>query len=256
LGWQAARLFEKMGLSNDRPIFFFPEIHMPRHFELAAGLGAHVLAAAVIGYAVYDLFLYPAAGFPTNDYAEIVAGANTLRLGHLLKFAYAGGLALVMVGLRRRSIDREVDSGVAGVLGQLGAIAGAGAVALFVASGMLGLNILNVAVATFDGDHSQAITTILLRTVTTSLFDGALFASGWYILLVSAAGLRAGALERGIGYLGVVIGSLYILLYVTPEPYYLIAPLATLPWAAWLAVTRLRQPARTMAAQRTSVEAR
>lgn len=153
-------------------------------------LGALLLAASLLGYALYELVLYPAAGFPTNDYAIIIAGANTLRVGHWLKFGYALSLAMLVVGLYPQ-IDEHTPT-----LARLAALAGAVAVVLFLASGHLGLRILAVAQATYTSRPDEATTTILLRTVTIALLEAATFATGWYALLLNGAALRMGFLSR------------------------------------------------------------
>ncbi len=51
---------------------------------------------------MHEVVLYPRAGFPTTDFGVIVAGADTLRIGHWLKFGFTLSLALVTVGLYHR----------------------------------------------------------------------------------------------------------------------------------------------------------
>ncbi|MFN8445389.1 MAG: hypothetical protein U0175_31660 [Caldilineaceae bacterium] len=48
-------------------------------------VGALILAGCLIGYAIYELILYPNADFSTADVTVIAAGADTLRVGHWLK---------------------------------------------------------------------------------------------------------------------------------------------------------------------------
>jgi hypothetical protein len=114
-------------------------------------------------------------------------------------------------------------------------VAGIGAVALFVASGRLGLRILDVAAATFNVRPEEAVATILLRTVTIALFEAATFAAGWYALLIGLAGWRTRCLPRSFSAVGLVLGALHILDFVLPGEVRLIAPLATIPWSLWLA---------------------
>src|SRR5262245_15180510 len=131
-----------------------------RSFNRAAGAGAFLLALSLAGYALYQLVLYPSGGFPTSDFAVIVRGAPILRVGHWLKFGYAISLALLTVGIYAR-----INQG-APMLAQLGSIAGIAAVTLYMASGMVGLHILDVAEQTFVTNRAEAETTILMRTVT------------------------------------------------------------------------------------------
>jgi hypothetical protein len=201
---------------------------MKQYHRLAA-LGALLMALSLVGYAVYELVLYPGAGFPTSDYSVIIAGADTLRVGHWLKFGYAISLSLVVVGLYPRMIENSP------ALARLAAITGTGAIILFAASGKLGLRILQIAGEVFATDPSQAVTTILLRTVTVSLFETAIFAVGWYLLLLGLAGVQAGVLPRATALIGMALGVLYLIDPVLPDTLQLVAPLASIPWALWLA---------------------
>jgi hypothetical protein len=210
-----------------------------KQYNQIAGLGALLLAACLSGYALYELVLYPGAGFPTTDFAVIVAGANTLRVGHWLKFGYAPSLALLVVGWYPRMAD------TAPVLARLAVLAGTSAVVLFLASGHLGLQILAIAEATYATNPSEAITTILLRTVTIALLEAATFAVGWYALLVNVAGIQARLLPRTLAFVGMVLGVLYIAEMFLPDTLRLIAPLASIGWAVWLAFFIWREQANT-----------
>jgi len=193
--------------------------------------GALLLALCLIGYAIYELILYPGAGFPTTDFAVIVAGADTLRVGHWLKFGYAFSIALLMTNIQPR-LQHALPA-----LAQLGLLAGASALILFLASGHIGLRILATAEATFATNPDEAITTILLRTVTLALFDAAGFAVGWYLLLFAIGGIRYGVAPRLLSWVGGGIGLLFILARFLSNELALIAPLATIGWSLWLALT-------------------
>jgi hypothetical protein len=206
-----------------------------KHSNQLAALGALLLAVCLGGYALYELVLYPGAGFPTSDFAVIVAGATTLRVGHWLKFGYALSIAMLVIGLYSRFGDR------APLLARLSVLAGSSAVVLFLASGHLGLHILAIAEATYATNPNEAITTILMRTVTIALFDAAAFAVGWYALLVNVAGLQTTCLPRTLSCVGVVLGILFILNMFLPETSALIAPLGSIVWAVWLAGTVWRE---------------
>jgi hypothetical protein len=209
-----------------------------KSFNQVGALGAGLLAACLVGYALYELVLYPSAGFPTSDFAVIVAGAHTLRVGHWLKFGYALSLALLMSGLQPRL------RAPAPLQATLATLAGASAVILFLASGHLGLRILAVAEATYATNSDEAIATILLRTVTIALFEAAGFAIGWYALLVNGVGIRHGVLPRPLALLGVLLGGLYIGDRFLPDALRLVAPLASIGWAVWLAFTLWRERAK------------
>ncbi len=199
------------------------------------GLGALLLAASLCGYAFYELVLYPRAGLPTSDFAVIVAAANTLRVGHWLKFGYALSLAMLAVGLYSR-MDAQSPA-----LARLASLAGASAVVLFLASGHLGLRILAVAQATFAGNPAEATATIMLRTVTIALLEAATFATGCYALLVNSAALLSGFLPRALAFLGIALGALYLVNIFLPDSLIVVAPLATIAWSLWLALIAWRE---------------
>lgn len=192
--------------------------------------GALLLAFSLVGYASYELILYPKAGLPTTDFALIVAGADTLRVGHWLKFGYALSIALLMTSLQPR-LQRASAS-----LVQLSLVAGTSAIILFLASGHIGLRILATAEATFATAPDEAIATILLRTVTLALFDAAGFAVGWYMVLNCIGGIRYATLPRLLSWAGGGIGSLFILARFLSNEKALFAPLATIGWLLWLGV--------------------
>lgn len=190
--------------------------------------GALLLAACLIGYALYELILYPNAGFPTTDFAVIVAGADTLRIGHWLKFGYALSIALLMTDIQPRLQQGSPT------LAQLGLLAGASAIILFLASGHIGLRILATAEETFATNPDEAIATILLRTVTIALFEAAGFAVGCYLLVSGIGGNRFAILPRTLSWIGVVIGLLFIIARFLRDDLALIAPLAMIGWSLWL----------------------
>lgn len=190
--------------------------------------GALLLAVSLTGYAIYELILYPNAGFPTTDFAVIVAGADTLRIGHWLKLGYALSIALLMTSLQPRLQRASVT------LAQLGLVVGTSAIVLFLASSHIGLRILATAEATFATAPDEAIATILLRTVTLALFDAAGFAVGWYLVLSCIGGVRYATLPRRLSWVGGGIGTLFILARLLSNEQALIAPLATIGWSLWL----------------------
>lgn len=198
--------------------------------QRAGMLGALLLALTLAGYALYELILRPRAGFPSDDMAVILGGIDTLRVGHWLKFGYAAGLALATVGLRSRFHAHSPTAM------DLAALVGAGAVALFVASGVLGLRILEEADLFYPANLADARATILVRVVTISLQQAGLLMAACLILLSSAAGLRSKIWPAVLHGLGIAAGILLLASLVLPTPFYALGPLLTIVYAAWLAV--------------------
>jgi hypothetical protein len=162
-----------------------------------------LLALAMLGYICYQNILRPAAGFPSDDMGVILAGINTLRFGHGLKFLEAIAVALLATGLYLRLNLK------APLAAQLISLLGTGSVALLILSGILGLRILGEAESIFASNPVDARTLILIRTVTIALFDGALLMLGLLVLAASWAGWKDW--PGGLLYLGLAV-SLVLLL--------------------------------------------
>lgn len=193
--------------------------------------GALWLALALIGYALYELVLLPRAGFPSDDMRVILAGADTLRVGHWLKFGYGCAIAVVLAGLTVRL------SKFSATFALLALIAGSASVLFYIASGMLGLRILDVAQGYAPANLIDARTTILIRVVTQSLQSAGTFAAGWFVLLMSLGAWRSPArvLPRWLNGLGAVAGVLLVLAFILPDPVWLIGPLLMIGYAVALA---------------------
>jgi hypothetical protein len=202
----------------------------------AGTLGALLLGSALLGYAFYELVLWPGAGFPTRDVEVILAGAPTLRIGHLLKFADALALALLAVTAHGRL------RAVAPVTAQLAVIAAVVAATLFLASGMLGLQILSVATEVYPLDPNEAITTIYLRTVTQALFDAAATAAGCFGLFFSLGGLLSRRLPRALAIAGIAFGGLFAANRLLTDELILVAVVLAMLWSFWLAIALWRDP--------------
>lgn len=184
---------------------------------------------SIAGYLVYELLLRPRAGFPSDDMAVILGGVNTLKVGHWLKFGYALGTALLSTGLIERFRPRTP-------LTTLMLLTGGGATALFIASGMLGFNLLDTAQSFYPQQLADARATILIRIVTLSLFGAALFLVGGLIASRSVAALINRAWSKTLAGLGIMVGVLLMLEFVTPEPWTVIAPVLGIVWLGWLAL--------------------
>ena len=82
---------------------------------------------------------------------------------------------------------------------------------------------------------------IATRVVSNALNTGAIFASGWAILLVGLAALGAGKLPKLLAYLLVLAGILSVLAFIIPM-FALIAPLLYILWSIWLSVVLFQKP--------------
>jgi hypothetical protein len=194
-------------------------------------LGAFLLAFALLAYLLYQLLLRPLAGFPSDDMAVILGSINTLRVGHWLKIIYALGVALFTTGLLEHL--KIPDSSRHLLL-----MTGGCASALFVASGMLGLNLLGEANHFYPQQLSDARSTILIRVVTISLFEAAVFLVGALVLVIGLAALQHKLFPQHFAYSGILVGILFMLEYFTPEPWIVLAPVLGIIWLGWLALRK------------------
>jgi hypothetical protein len=204
-----------------------------QHTTVVIRSGALALACTLVGYAVYELALLPAAGFPSDDMRVIMAGVSALRVGHWLKLGYGLAIGVVLAGLTLR-LRTTAPQRV-----QFALVAGCASVTLFVASGMLGLRILDVAEGYYPADLTDARATILVRVVTQSLQSAGVFAAGWFAVSINSAAWRSRLLPRELSALAVCAGVLLIVAFVLPDPLWLIGPFAFIVYAFALAILRI-----------------
>jgi hypothetical protein len=195
-------------------------------------LGALLLAFSLVAYLLYQLVLRPLAGFPSDDLAVILGGINTLRVGHWLKFFYALGTTLLSAGLLQ--LFQTFPASIRYLI----TLSGSGATALFLASGMLGLNLLTEANHFYPEQLADARSTILIRMVTISLFEAAIFLVGALALVAGFSAVKNKFWPPRFAYCGVVVGALLMLEFFTPEPWIILAPLLTIVWLCWLALAK------------------
>ena len=193
-------------------------------------LGAFLLAFSLLAYLLYQLLLRPLAGFPNDDRAVILGGINTLRVRHWLKFIYAVGVALFTTGLLE---PFKSDNSRHLIL-----ITGSGATALFLASGMLGLNLLSEANYFYPEQLIDARSTILIRGVTISLFEAAVFLVGALVFVAGLAARQGKIWPPYFVYSGIAVGVLFMLEFFTPEPWIVIAPVLGIIWLLWLVLRK------------------
>ena len=119
----------------------------------------------------------------------------------------------------------------------LAVLAGAGSVALLVASGILGLRILQEADLFYPANLVDGrVRRFLIRVVTQSLQQAGLLLGAWLILLSSTAGLRARVWPAVLDGFGLVVGVLLIAGLILPTPLNSIGPLLAIVYAVWLAL--------------------
>jgi hypothetical protein len=127
---------------------------------------------------------------------------------------------------------------------RLAVIAAGGTSVLFIAYAMLGYVGEPVLVSLYKQDPALAGTVYMsVRMVSNALNTGAIFTSGWAILLVGLAALRTGRLGRPIAYVLILAGLFAVMSFVVPV-FALLAPLLYIVWSIWLGVILLRSQQR------------
>lgn len=208
----------------------------------AAGIAALVEATTfVIGIAMFATVLSDYAtgdASPEHSVSFLVDHQSALHLWHIVTMIVFG-VALVPLALGLHERLRERAEGLARVATSFGLIwAG-----LVLASGMIA-NVGVGAVADLAGtdpDQASAVWSAL-DTVQDGLGGGNEVAGGVWLLLVSVAALRTGALPRRLSQLGVV-SAVAGLVTVVPglADVGLVFGLGLIVWFAWLGVFLLRE---------------
>jgi hypothetical protein len=213
-----------------------------RGFNQVAAAGALLTAVGLLLVLVYQLVLVPAAGISgagASDPAKVFASISTIQTSALINMALAGVGTLFVVGLYER-----LHAG-APVLMRIALVPGIVAVALFLANGMINFTALPIVAATYAANTSAGVPLLAVGLVPRGLQLAAVFAIGWFDLLLGWAGLQTHALPQPANYLGLLVGALFILNFLLTPPITLIAPVLGIVWTAWLGVVLWREPAST-----------
>jgi hypothetical protein len=120
---------------------------------------------------------------------------------------------------------------------------------LVIASGMLIINNMGVVIDLYGRDPAQAASVwVGLKAVEDGLGGGVELPGGLWVLLVSWAALRTGALPKALNFLGVVIGLAGLLTLVpTLDLFEAVFGLGFIIWFIWAGIVLLRSRASTAA---------
>lgn len=177
---------------------------------------------------------------PTQRVAFIAANQTVLSLLHLIVYVVWGA---VMVVLALALYDR-LKAGTP-ALAQVAAAFGVIWGALIIASGMIYNVGMETAVSLYATDPAQAGTVwAAIESVYTGLGGGNEIVGGIWVLLLSIAALRSGALPRLLNYLGLVIAAAGLLSVVPAlsEISVMVFGLGQIVWFVWLGIAMLRRP--------------
>lgn len=205
-------------------------------------------ATFVFGFVVFLGVLFPVGYFnegvdPADRVAILADNAAIVSASYLISFV-AFGILLVVLALalyERLKADVPAMAQIATVFGLIWA-------GLVIASGMVANIGIGTVAELYATDPAQAGTVwTAIESVQLGLGGGNEIVGGVWVLLISWAALRAGALPRALNYLGVVIGISGVLTVVPAlevfgavEALGLVFGVGLIVWFVWLGITLLR----------------
>lgn len=213
------------------------------NFQKAGGLAALGGAATfVVGFVLYFTLLasarYGSLEIAPVQHVAFLAANKALMYAWNLIIYVAFGIFLVVLALALQDRLKAGSPAMAQTATAFGLIwAG-----LVIASGMVANIGASVVVDLYGKDPAQAASVWLaLNFVVNGLGGGNEIVGGLWVLLVSWAGLRAGALPRALNYLGIVV-SVAGLVTVVPalREVGAIFGLGSIVWFVWLGIVMLR----------------
>lgn len=229
------------------------QLHTPTISARVGGLAAMALAATfVVGIAMFATLLADytdPAITPAASVAFVVDNQVALFLWYLVTLIVFA-IALVPLALSLRQRLRVGAPGLSSVAAAFGLIWSG----LILATGMISNIGLSTVADLAGADPGQAESVwSALDAVTNGLGGGNEIAGGIWVLLVSIAALRTGALPRALNYLGILsaaAGLVTILPGLTDVG--MVFGLGLIVWFAWLGVVLVRSNDRTIVASDTT----
>ncbi len=211
------------------------------NLQKAGGIGALVHAAAyVVGLIIGVTLMFPLLDTEPRQYLAFLTENQTLVYVWNLVAYWVSAIALVLIVL---ALYERLKTGSPALM-QTASVFGFIWAGLIIASGNLMLSNIDVATRIFAQDPAQAVTIwSALEAVENGITSGNELVGSIWLLLTSVAILRTGALGKGLGYLGIVLGAAGIVTLVPPLalPMAMTFGLGLIVWCIWLGVVLLRR---------------
>jgi hypothetical protein len=230
-----------------------PDTARPRRriSQRVGGVAALVEAATfVVGFALFFTLVeasgYGSTATPSESVAFLVENQSVMYAWNLVIYVVFG-VALVVLAL---ALHDRLSAGVP-FLARVATAFGLVWAGLVIAAGMVANVGLGTVVELAGENAAQAESVwVALRAVETGLGGGNEIAGGVWVLLVSVAAIRTGALPRVLAFLGVAIG-IAGLLTVVPGlgDVGAVFGLGLIVWFVWVGVVMLRSDHREEAVQ-------
>jgi hypothetical protein len=225
------------------------------NFQKIGGISALIEAITyLIGFAMLFTLLAPLAeNLPADQHvAFLMANQPIVYLWNLIIYVINGVFLAVLV----LALHARLHAG-APYLAQTATAFGLIWAGLVIASGMLILNNLDVIATLYATDPAQATPAwIVLNAVEEGLGGGVELPGGLWVLLVSWAALRTGALPKALNWLGALVGVGGILTMIPGlDAMEAVFGLGMIVWFIWAGIVMLRsQGARAAVDVRASRE--
>ena len=211
------------------------------NLQKAGGIGALVHAAAyVVSMIIGFTLMFPILDAEPVGYLAFLTENQTLVYTWNLIAYWVSAIALVLIVLALYERLKPFSPALMQVASVFGFIwAG-----LIIASGNLMLSNIGAVTGLYVQNPAQAATIwSALKAVENGITSGNELVGSIWLVLTSIAILRTGALGKGIGYLGVILGGIGILTLISPLAFALavIFGLGLIVWCIWLGIILLRR---------------
>lgn len=220
------------------------------HLQKSGGIAALLHAAAyVVGLALGLALIFPLLDAAPEQYLAFVA--ENQALVYLWNFISYWGSAITLVLMVLALYERLKDGSPA--LMQTATAFGLIWAGLIIASGNLMLHNIGVVAGLYATDPAQAATAwTALQSVENGITSGNELVGSLWVLLLSAAALRTGQLNRALAILGVVLGVAGMLTIVPAlyDSLVMVFGPGMIVWSIWLGIVLLRSKPAAVAASR------
>lgn len=210
-----------------------------KNLQRAAGVSAIIEALIyIIAFVYFGAFwAYPSEGAASEKMAYLAENQFVFSMIYFLMYvAFGVFLAVLVVGLYEKLKLTNT------ALIKVGSLFGAVWVVLVIASGMLANIGLSHAVNLMDLSAEKAFDMWrIILVIVESLGGGNELVGGLWVLLISAAALKAKKFSRGLNYLGLIVGVSGIATIYPQEAITEIFGITQIVWFVWLGVLMLKQ---------------
>lgn len=217
---------------------------MSHNLQKAGGVAALLMAATfVVAFVSFLGVLMPAGYFddgitPAEKVAIIADNSAFASLGYLIPYVAWGLLMVVLVLALYDRLKSRVP-----VLAQMSTVFGLIWAVIVIASGLIAVFGIRTATELYAIDAAQAASVwVATETVANALGgEAGEVLGGVWLLVLGAAGLKAGLLTKGLNYLALALGAI-ALSTVVPilQPLAAIYGLGLIVWFVWIGVHMIR----------------